>query len=183
MKIDQRETKLAQAIAEWSMRWIKPRSVVHFGAGTGQMLQPFDQANVHTLGIDIETPQPGAQLCRNLTHLDVAEPGLGMRLGRYDLGICLELVEHLRQDQVNEVCENLGRSCRWVIFSGNQVPDPERGHINARPRQQWVKLLERAALIEDGRSTRELLEFVRRRGYADQWFQANAMVAISRFTK
>jgi hypothetical protein len=171
------EAGFAKALARWALRSLHPTSVLQMGSGPGIYLQPYEKQNVHTLGIDVAAfPAPRS---RNLIVADASMADLGRYIGKYDLGLCIELCEHLDTEASYRVLENLSFTCRKVIFTANEWSEQHhgrKGHINARPKGQWAKMLERYGLIGDVQVTRHLLSYMRQNCNCPEWFGQTVMV-------
>lgn len=61
------------------------------------------------------------------------------RLGRYDLAICVEVIEHIDQNYEDIVIDNLCACSDTLLFSGALPFQGGTGHINERPFSYWLE--------------------------------------------
>lgn len=54
------------------------------------------------------------------------------------LGICLEVLEHLKDETGNRILESLSSSCEIVLFSAATPGQGGTGHINERRHSYWL---------------------------------------------
>lgn len=54
------------------------------------------------------------------------------------LGICLEVLEHLKDETGNRILESLSSSCEIVLFSAATPGQGGTGHINERSHSYWL---------------------------------------------
>lgn len=112
----------------------KPGSVIDVGCGTGSWLNVASQLGVKKiLGIDgIQIDQ--ALLC--IEPEDFLQHDLTLPLvveNKYDLGICLEVAEHLPPLAAENIISILTGSCDIVLFSAAIPGQGGQAHIN----EQW----------------------------------------------
>ena len=182
LKIEEEEKEQAERIARWSLSWVKPRSVIDFGCATGFYLEPFERRHLHVLGLEVNQRALywNKRRVQNLVEQDISVPDL--KVGVYDLGICLEVLEHMEQEKAVAACQNLGKTCRVLIFSAAVPGQGGVGHINLRPKEQWSKMLRRVGYEPDIVATRSLVDEVKK-GKHLGWFVNNAMVMRNKALK
>lgn len=56
----------------------------------------------------------------------------------YDLGVCLEVLEHLHSEFADEVAEFLARNCKVLLFSAAVPGQGGTNHVNERPYSYWI---------------------------------------------
>src|SRR5262249_20399089 len=58
---------------------------------------------------------------------------------RYDLIVCIEVLEHLDEDEGRHAIAAICRSTRDVLFSSTPDDVTEPTHVNVRPRSWWIE--------------------------------------------
>lgn len=114
---------------------IMPKSVVDIGCGIGTFLSTFKQAGVkEVMGID------GAWVDRELlsNYLRIEEfrsDDLSefIRLKKYDLAICLEVAEHIKEEKAENLVKTLVNASEVIVFSA-AIPFQRRQH---HKNEQW----------------------------------------------
>ena len=108
----------------------KPQTVLDYGCG---------QSDLHKLinGVD------------KVVRYDPAIPGIDTKpTDEYDLVICTDVMEHIPEDTVDEILEDLHRLGRivYVVISCVEayakLPNGENAHTTVRPQKWWVDKLE-----------------------------------------
>jgi SAM-dependent methyltransferase len=144
-------TDSASAFIPVLSRYITPRSVLDVGCGTGTWLRVFKDAGVErVLGIDgPNVDQKKLAIDKNefLVH-DLREK---LYLGeKFDLGVCLEVVEHLPADRADIIIQLLVDHADTILFSAALPLQGGQNHINEQPFQYWVKKFnERGFIVKD----------------------------------
>ena len=57
---------------------------------------------------------------------------------RYDLIVCIEVLEHMTEDEGRRAIANIAESAGDVLFSSTPDDFTEPTHVNVRPRSWWV---------------------------------------------
>lgn len=115
-----------------------PKSVLDVGTGTAEWARASHELGVDTIwGIDgIQTSQakhffpPECFLTKDLNS--------GFELGRtFELCICLEVAEHLREESAASFVESLTKLADTILFSAAIPHQPGFKHINCQPPGYW----------------------------------------------
>jgi hypothetical protein len=93
------------------------------------------------------------------------------------LGICLEVFEHIPHNDIRAVMDNLTEHSDIIIFSAAIPGQGGTGHINCRPRMDWIRWFESFGWLVDLDATEHLVSHMRN-GYHMGWFVQNAMVLV-----
>jgi glycosyltransferase involved in cell wall biosynthesis len=126
------------AVADHIAGEIKPRRVLDMGCAGGYLVQALRDRGVDAFGIHISelgpadvSPNPHPH-CRIATALAPFEE-------RYDLIVCVEVLEHLTEDVGRRAIANLCRCTADVLLCW--VPDglAAPAHDTARPRSWWIE--------------------------------------------
>lgn len=176
--LDAIKTEMAVRLAKILMDLYSPESVIDFGCASGLYLKPLLDCGVsHVLGIDSASATKAvSDIPSHITIADLREP---LRIGeKFDLAICLEVVEHIESEFEDQVFDNVCEAADTVIFSGATLGQAGYGHINLRPKQYWLdKLLARGFAV-DYRETAEIVTRIRQ-GHHLGWLGRN-IVALHR---
>jgi hypothetical protein len=61
---------------------------------------------------------------------------------RYDLIVCIEVLEHLPPEATEPAILNICSACDRVLFSSSPDDFDEPTHFNVRPTEEWMALFE-----------------------------------------
>ncbi len=133
----------AEIIVPFIVEGLKPKSVVDIGCGIGAWLSVFKRKGAAEIfGIDgdwvkkeyLIIPQKCFQV------VDLSKP---FKLKKtYDLAICLEVAEHLPEEQAENFIKELTQSAPVIVFSAAIPFQGGTNHINEQWPDYWVKLFE-----------------------------------------
>lgn len=115
-------------------------SVVDFGCGTGAWLREFGKHGIGLLrGLDFQRAGEGVFLLSPDEFMK-ADLGQYQSIGRFDLAMSLEVVEHLPRSSAETIVASLTDASDFVLFSA-AVPDQGGdGHINEQWPSFWHRL-------------------------------------------
>ncbi len=105
----------------------------------GILVEGFWDRGVEAWGIDISPyavsrVRPDMRMCcRQASLVEPIE-------GRYDLVTCIEVMEHMHEDEARTAAANLTRVTDRILFSSTPDDFGERTHFNVRPPVYWLKL-------------------------------------------
>lgn len=137
---NQKDIISAEKILNFVLDKLKPNSIVDFGCGSGTWLsvaQKLGYQNI--LGIDGEYVDNSWQLIDSkfFKSADLTEK---IKLDKkYNLGICLEVAEHIFEDKSEIFLQNLVNATDIILFS---CAIPNQGgtcHVNEEYPSYWVK--------------------------------------------
>lgn len=129
--INQEENAQAKVVADYLTQAYKPLSVIDLGCGTGLYLDKFNVPK--KLGIDISDAAFTFGY-GNLKKADLSKP---IDLGRWDLGICFEVLEHIDAEFADVAVDNLTRSSDKLVITAAMPNQPGLNHVNCQPQQYW----------------------------------------------
>ena len=118
-----------------------PRSVVDWGCGAGLhaaalVARGADVVGVDGVRVDDDLRAPGVRI----EIADLTEPiGPPTVPERYDLSLCIDVLEHIEEPQSDQVLRNLCRGADLVILSCAPPHQGGHHHVNEQPRRYWVK--------------------------------------------
>lgn len=117
------------------------QTFVDVGCANGFLLEALLEAGKDGSGIEI------SQEAR-----DVLPPELQSKVqigdfsevrGTYDLVCCVEVAEHIEPHRTDDLVATLSRTAkRWIFFTAAPPGQRGHGHINCRPREDWISRFE-----------------------------------------
>jgi SAM-dependent methyltransferase len=135
-------------IADRIVADINPRTVLDAGCATGMLVEALRERGVDARGIDLSAfaigsiPEALRPFCREGS---VAEP-FGQR---FDLIVCIEVLEHMASDEADRAIANFARHTDDVIFSSTPFDYREPTHVNVRMPEDWAEAFAREGLYRD----------------------------------
>ena len=126
-------------IAEHIIRSLKPRRVLDAGCAMGMLMEAFWDRGVEAWGIDISPfaisrVRPDMRpYCRQASLSEPIE-------GQYDLVTCIEVLEHLHEQEARAAAANIAGSTDRILFSSTPDDFGEATHFTVRPPIYWLKL-------------------------------------------
>ena len=134
--------------AERIQQDLQPASVLDAGCAFGLLVECLRQRGVEAWGIDISeyalqnVPAAVHPYCR-----------LGSITWpfdrRYDLIVCIEVLEHLPSGDAEKAIQNLCQAADRVLFSSTPFDYKETSHFNVQPPEYWAELFARQSFYRD----------------------------------
>jgi 2-polyprenyl-3-methyl-5-hydroxy-6-metoxy-1,4-benzoquinol methylase len=127
--------RVAQAIATE----LSPKTVLDAGCGIGFLVQALRERDVDAFGIDISeyAIANAAEEVRPFCEVASVTDELTRR---YDLIVCMEVLEHLPAQLASRAVDNFTRHTDAVLFSSTPEDFREPTHLNVQPTEYWVGL-------------------------------------------
>lgn len=145
-----------------------PKTVVDVGCGEGHWGQEFVRhGSDSVLGLD------GGYVANRMIPFE--EIDLEKRVYpdvEADLGICLEVVEHLSPLAADGLIEWMSTRFNTILFSGGIPGQPGAGHINCQPMKEWANKF----VSHDMQVTTGLRELVLGNANVEPWYQQNLLL-------
>jgi len=164
-------SKSAKIIAQFILNKIKPKSVVDFGCGTGELLKALESmGKIDCLGIEGPWIEGASRVFRPIAVRDLTNI---VTLGKkFDVAVCLEVGEHLGEQFSTNLIASLTNASDIIVFSAAIPGQNGTDHVNLQFPEYWAKLFwERSfALWLDPRH-----EFFQSFTLAP-WYQQNTLV-------
>jgi hypothetical protein len=91
------------------------------------------------------------------------------------LGICLEVLEHIDDEHHEIVLKNLINNTSMLIFTAALPGQGGTGHINCRPRIDWISRFQKLGWFVDIDATEHLVKYMLQ-GPHMGWFVENVIV-------
>jgi hypothetical protein len=135
-------------IADRIVSDIRPETVLDAGCAWGFLVEALRARNVAAYGIDV------SEYAIQNIHPDVkpycwvgsvVEPFPQV----YDLIVCIEVLEHLPQEQAEKAVINFCRHSQDILFSSTPFDYKEATHFNVQPPEYWAELFARQGFYRD----------------------------------
>src|SRR5512146_212581 len=127
---------------------LNPRRVLDVGCAKGFLVEALRDRNVEAFGFDISDYAIGevrADVRRHCWVADVTEP---LRES-YDLITCIEVLEHVPEEQARAAIRNMAAHAEVILFSSTPNAFAEPTHVNVRPIRYWLKGFREAGFAPD----------------------------------
>jgi hypothetical protein len=125
-------------IAERIVREIGPHTVLDVGCAMGFLVEGLRAHGVEASGIDI-SEYALSQVLEELKPFcrlgSITEP----LPGRYDLVVCIEVLEHLPPAESERAIEHLCLAADDILFSSTPFDYREATHFNVQPAEYWAE--------------------------------------------
>ena len=130
----------AEVVVPLVVEWVRPRSVVDVGCGTGTWLAAFQRRGVEdVLGVD-GSPVPSDLLQIPPDRFRVRDLSRPLDLGRtFDVALCLEVAEHLPASAASTLVASLTALAPVVLFSAAIPHQGGVGHVNEEWPRAWAE--------------------------------------------
>ena len=141
-------------IAEHILQTMHPTTVLDAGCGLGLLVHLLRQRGVAAYGIDIseyalQNAYPEAlPHCRlgSLANAGTFDPPFPQR---YDLIVCIEVLEHLPPHEAASAVANLCQRTDDILFSSSPFDYREITHLNVQPPEYWASLFAGQGFFRD----------------------------------
>jgi hypothetical protein len=137
-----------RGIAEQIVQRIAPATVLDAGCAMGMVVEALRDRGVEAFGVDIseyaiENVRPDVRpFCRVGSILDPFPR-------RYDLIVCIEVLEHLSSRDAERAVANFVQFTDDVLFSSTPKDFKETTHFNVQPPEWWAELFARHGFYRD----------------------------------
>lgn len=149
------------------------KTVIDFGCSIGTYVQALAEVGFNVRGFDSSVDAVENRLCGMVEYADLCNGHIPMVA---DIGICLEVLEHIPEEHASEVIAKLCESTNgYLIFSAAIPGQGGEGHVNCQHKQYWIDVFEANGFVVDYVRTKTLLDYMASR-YHMGWFTQNAMV-------
>ena len=136
------------SIAQEIVARISPRTVLDAGCAMGMVVEALRDRGVEAYGVDVSeyaianARQDVRPYCRVGSILDPFPR-------RYDLIVCIEVLEHLPAREAERAVENFTNFSDDVLFSSTPKDFKETTHFNVQPPEWWAELFARHGFYRD----------------------------------
>jgi SAM-dependent methyltransferase len=151
---DQAWLQFFARIAEGIQVAIQPRSVLDAGCALGFLVEALRARQIAAFGVDIseyalQQVAPEMQAFCRRGSVTEPFPQADPFPARYDLIVCMEVLEHLPPAQADLAVANLCRSTDDILFSSSPFDYREPTHFNVQPPEYWAELFARQGFFRD----------------------------------
>jgi hypothetical protein len=176
--IEQEELPQAQRLAEYINQRIKPSVFLDFGCSSGLYLREIKRTMpaIESKGFEFSEEAVKNALCPDIIQYDLTCP-LSLEKKENTLGMCLEVLEHISEEDWQPVLMNLTKLCDRILFSAAFPGQGGTGHINCRNKIDWIRRFHSLGWVVDLDATKDILQHMKA-GYHMGWFYINAMVLV-----
>jgi len=157
---------------------MKPRTVVDVGCGDGSWLRTANTVfDCEVLGVDGDWNTAIAGSGLEYLHCDLEKKLTFDR--RFDLAICLEVVEHLSPDSGKALIHSLTEVSDVVLFSAAIVGQEGTNHINCQWQSFWAREFSKYDFL--------IFDIFRSALWSQKdipvWYKQNMLLMVKRGTK
>ena len=176
--IEHDELPQARRLADYIQMTLKPSVFFDFGCSTGLYLREIKRTmpDIESKGFEFSEEAVSSALCADVLKRDLTIP-LNMEKKANTLGMCLEVLEHIREEDWRPVLTNITNLCDRILFSATFPGQGGTGHINCRNKIDWIRRFHSLGWVVDLDATKDILQFMKR-GVHMGWFAINAMVLV-----
>jgi hypothetical protein len=146
--VSSRASATAVEVASEVSRFVAIKSIIDIGSGEGVWSKAFIDVNPELesiLAIDLDstriTKLANSAVGPKLECLSVDLNQDELPKGTYDLGICVEVLEHLEYEAAIKLVDYLSETCKVIVFSAGLRGQGGSGHINEQTFDYWTNLL------------------------------------------
>ncbi len=140
--------RLFRSMAEYIDLTIKPKTVLDAGCAKGFLVEALRDRGIEAFGIDIS--EYAISEVRPDVRAYCRVGSLVMPLSeRYDLITCIEVLEHMTEEEITRAIANICKSTNDVLFSSSPDDFDEPTHVTVRPRSFWVERFAEAGFSLD----------------------------------
>lgn len=137
-RISESAVESAKHVYSWlSTLGVQPKSVIDIGCGVGEWGKdvPF-----HYLGVDHKVPKKALIIpADRYFDYDLTSGKPFPVAGKYDLVVCLEVLEHIQEQYADQVIELLCSLGNMVLFSAAIPFQGGVGHVNEQWQSYWAE--------------------------------------------
>jgi SAM-dependent methyltransferase len=127
---------------------LAPRTALDAGCAMGLLVEQLVRVGIDAYGIDISdfaierAPEVVRDRCRVGSITEPIE-------GRYDLVLCVEVLEHLTRADSETAMDNLCAVTSTILFSSTPMHYGQVTHVNVNPPEVWSEMFARRGFYRD----------------------------------
>jgi SAM-dependent methyltransferase len=135
-------------IADAIVRELGPASVLDVGCAIGLLVEALRVRGVEAYGVDV-SEYAISQVHPSMRDFCTLRPATEPFGRRYDLIVCIEVLEHLPREQAQVAIANFCRHADAVLFSSSPFDYVELTHFNVQPPHYWARLFAQQGFYRD----------------------------------
>ena len=135
-------------VADEVVKRIRPKTVLDVGCAMGFLVEGFRDRGLEAVGIDISEYAIEKVRVDLKTYCRIASI-LDPITEKYDLIICIEVLEHLSSEVSRQAIQNLCLASDDIIFSSTPCDYGEVTHSNVQPPEYWAELFALSGFVRD----------------------------------
>jgi hypothetical protein len=176
--IEDDEIPQAYRISLYIKEFLQPNYIIDFGCSTGIYLNEIKKniQKIEFVGYEYSKDACDNSICENILNCDLTQK-LDVEKRKNTLGICLEVLEHIDDKYWFEVLSNITKLSDIIIFSAAHPGQGGIGHINCRPKIDWIKRFHSLGWVVDYDLTTHFINYMTS-GYHMGWLRMNGMILI-----
>ncbi len=136
-------------ICDAIIKVLKPKSVIDFGCGNGDITCGFLDRGIEACGIEgTQNAIPSSKLPPGKLYIhDLRKPWdanfrsllyYSISPAKFDLALCLEVAEHIEPEYIPELLFKLLTSSDRILFSAARPGQGGVKHVNCQPKEYWI---------------------------------------------
>ena len=121
------------------------KSIIDIGCGPGMQTEVAHRRGLHAVGIDGDYTINRNPDCKFQIH-DYSKGPLGLQnveylptSGKFDLGWCVEFLEHVEEKYIPNFMETF-KLCKIVVVTHAYPGQGGHHHVNEQEKEYWVKM-------------------------------------------
>jgi glycosyltransferase involved in cell wall biosynthesis len=126
-------------IAEKLVHSLRPKTVFDAGCGWGLLVEAFRERGVKAYGCDVSEYAISQVPSDIRDYCVVASVTRSISGGPYDLVTCIEVLEHIEEQDARSTLEAITRVTDCIVFSSTATDFTEPTHVNVRPPIYWLR--------------------------------------------
>ncbi|MGD2155988.1 MAG: glycosyltransferase [Anaerolineales bacterium] len=135
-------------IADRIVEIIQPRTVLDAGCAMGFLVEALRDRGVQAWGFDV-SEYAIANVHESIKPYCWVGSVLDPFPQKYDLIVCIEVLEHLHQSESERALVNLCQHTDDILFSSTPLDYKESTHFNVQPPEYWTELFARKGFLRD----------------------------------
>lgn len=139
---------------DWFQQVLGHKTFLDIGCGPGGMVELAEQYGMTALGIDGDHTVKRHNKDSFLIH-DFTKGPANLPDRVYDIGWCVEFVEHVHAEYIPNYMEAF-KKCKAIVMTYAPPNTPGHHHVNCQDEKYWKKIMKKYGFRYDGNYTREL---------------------------
>ena len=140
--------RAAKYIVNVANKLFSPKSVIDFGCGVGSFLDKFREFGVQeTVGINMYADVKNHEFYKEDLNEEIRLVDKNNNVRKFDLALCLEVAEHIREENSEKLVKSLCAHSDIVIFSAAIPGQGGVGHINEQQPFYWGEIFQKNGFV------------------------------------